>query len=101
MAKCYHYRGPTIDHTILSPSGRCSKRTRKAAMDREAARLFPPGFWDTPEPTEEEKRAAKVLSLRRHAATLRGLAERGMCRRKFTKEADAAEAEADALESQC
>ena len=68
-------------------------------MDREAARLFPPGFWDRPEPTDEEIRAGTVLRLRRHAATLRGLAERGMSRRKFTREADAVEAEAIALET--
>ena len=68
-------------------------------MKREAARLFPPGFWDKPEPTEQERRAAKALSLRRSATNLRELAARGMSRRKFTRQADALEAEAAALES--
>lgn len=31
---------PTIDHSLLSPSGRMSKRARKAAIKRETARLF-------------------------------------------------------------
>ena len=90
---------PSIDHSILSPSGRVSKRAREAALKREAERLFPPGYWDSPEPTEQEKRAAKALSLRRSATNLRELADRGMSRRKFTKQADAMEAEAAELEA--
>lgn len=48
---------PSIDHGLLSPSGRMSKQARKAAMEREAAKLFPPGFWDEKkvELTEKEK----------------------------------------------
>lgn len=86
---------PSIDHTILSPSGRCSKRARKAALERERQRLFPPGLdlkgGPTPQPSKKER-------LLRHAARLRGLAERGMCRRKYRKLAAEAEAEAAKLE---
>lgn len=32
---------PSIDHGLLSPSGRTSKRARKAAMEREQERLWP------------------------------------------------------------
>jgi hypothetical protein len=91
---------PSIDHTILSPSGRVSRRAREAALNREAERLFPPGYWDAPEPTPEEKRAAEILRLRRHAANLRDLAARGMSRRRFTAEAESAESKAAALDKE-
>lgn len=93
----YGYRGPSIDHSLLSPSGRCSKRARAAAEKREAARLFPPGYWDTPAPTAEAKQQAERL--RRTAQTLRDLAARGMKRRKYTAEASKLEAEANQLET--
>lgn len=88
---------PEMDHGLLSPSGRVSKRARAAFLKREHDRLFPPGYWDEPEPTPEEKQAAKKQSLLDHAARLRDLAARGMSRRAFTKEADALEAEASKL----
>lgn len=86
---------PAIDH---SPSGRCSKRAREAALKREAARLFPPGFWDAPEKTDAQKAVEKATALRRSAANLRDLAERGMSKRKFIREANKIEAEANALD---
>ena len=64
---------PSIDHSILSPSGRVSKRARKAALEREAKILFagidlnPP----IPQPTKAE-------ALRRQANQLLELAARGM-----------------------
>lgn len=88
---------PSIDHTILSPSGRVSKRAREAALKREHDRLFPTGYWDRPEPTEAEKAAAQRKNLLRRAATLRELAERGMSPRKYTRAADRLEAEARTL----
>jgi hypothetical protein len=88
---------PSIDHTLLSPSGRVSKRARAAALVREHAKLFPPGYWDEPGPTEQEKREAKALTLQRSAANLRDLAARGMSPRKFTRAAEALEAEAARL----
>ena len=85
---------PSIDHSILSPSGRCSKRARKAALERERKRLFPPGFdlkgGPTPQPSNKE-------SLLRHASRLRDLADRGMHPRKYRKLAAQAEAEAAKL----
>lgn len=92
------YRGPSIDHSMLSPSGRVSKRARAAAMKREHDRLFPPGFWDKQEPTEAERIAAEVEALRRQAAQLRDLAARGMKPRAYPKLAAELEAKADALE---
>ena len=89
---------PSIDHTLLSPSGRVSKRARAAALKREHDRLFPPGFWDEPPKTQQQIAQDKVASLRRSAKNLRDLAERGMSTRKFTKEADKQEAEALAIE---
>ena len=89
---------PSIDHTLLSPSGHVSKRARAAAIKREAARLFPPGFWDEPERTDEEKRADEVVSLKRHAATLRDLAACGMNTRRYNSEADKIDARVNELE---
>lgn len=88
---------PSIDHSMLSPSGRVSKRARAAAMQRESARLFPPGYFDRPEPSAEDQCRAQAEALRRSAANLRDLAARGMSPRKFVREAARLEAEADAL----
>ena len=79
---------------LSSPSGRMSKRARKAASDRLNAQLFPPGYWDRPEPTE----ADRAVQLRRTAAELRGWAERGMRPVAYRREAARLEAEADRLE---
>lgn len=97
MSDSYHYKGPSIDHSLLSPSGRCSKRARNAAMKREAAKLFPPGFWDKPTPTPEEQAKKKAENLRHTAQILRDLAERGMNTRKYAREAAKLDAQADAL----
>lgn len=91
-----HYRGPTIDHTLLGPSGRCSKRARNAAIARETAKLFPPGFWDVKK-SDEQVRAEKIASLLNSAKNLRDVAARGMKVRAFTKAAEKLEAEARAL----
>ena len=88
------YKGPSIDHSLLSPSGRMSKRAREAAMKREAKILFagidlnPP----VPQPTEAER-------LRRWATELRALAERGMKPRAYAKKAAELEARAEQLEN--
>lgn len=53
---------PSIDHSLLSPSGRVSRRARQAALKREHDRLFPPGYWDAAPKTEAEakrERSAK------------------------------------------
>jgi hypothetical protein len=97
VSKSYYYTGPSIDHTILSPSGRCSKRARDGAMKREAAKLFPPGFWDKPVPTPEEQAKNKAAGLRLAANTLRDLAARGMNSRRYTREAAELEQQADSI----
>lgn len=91
----YYYRGPSIDHSLLSPSGRVSKRARKAAEAREVARLFPPT--PAPEPNPEAVKAAQGYALLRAAANLRELAARGMSTRKYLREAAKLEAQAEAL----
>lgn len=86
---------PSIDHSLLSPSGRVSKRARAAAMRREAAKLFDGvdlRSRDPPQPPRWEV-------MRRQAAELRVLASRGMGPKKFPKLADRLEAEADHLEA--
>ena len=74
---------PSIDHSILSPSGRVSKRARNAALERTRRELFGDGlpYPTCPQPTERE-------CLLRQARNLRDLAARGMKPRAFTKEAN-------------
>jgi hypothetical protein len=69
-------------------------------MEREKARLSPPGFnWTGHEPLSLQEAAKKKAEcLRRSAKTLRELAKRGMSRRKFLRAAEKLEAEAAALE---
>ena len=74
---------PSIDHSLLSPSGRMSKRARQAAMKRECARLFPPGYWER-EPVKLDE-CARDLN---QALRLRELAMRGMNTRKYLTEAE-------------
>jgi len=88
---------PSIDHGLLSPSGHISKRARKAAFDREVARLFPEGFNAMCAPKPLPKLGEREALLQQ-AARLRGLADRGMCVRKYRREADRLEAEAARLE---
>lgn len=89
----------SIDHSLLSPNGRMSRRSRDAAMKREAARLFPPGFFDPPNKTPEEIKNDKIERCLRHAKMLRDLANRGMNTRKFTREAEKSEKEAELLKN--
>lgn len=88
---------PAIDHGVLSPNGRISKRARAEALKREHDLLFPAGFWNEPAPTEREKAEAKAKTLLASAANLRDLAARGMSTRKYTRAAEKLEAEAAAL----
>lgn len=78
---------PSIDHSLLSPSGRMSDRARKAAMKREAAKLFD-GVNTSPrlppQPTKRER-------LLREAAQCRDFAARGMRPRAFIKQAELCE----------
>ena len=87
----YGYRGPAIDHSLLSPSGRMSKRARKAAHEREEARVA--AWWakkypaPSPEEQASKEAAEKRERLLRTAANLEDLANRGMHPRKYRKEA--------------
>lgn len=67
-------------------------------MTREAARLFPPGYWDEPILSEEERRAKKIASLRVQAVACRTWASQGIQPRKLLKQATQYEAEAIELE---
>lgn len=79
---------PSIDHSILSPSGRVSKRARRAALARATAVLFPDGFPEPQPPAQPSEREADL----RQATRLRELAARGMHPRKYAKEAARLEA---------
>ena len=87
---------PPIDHALLSPSARVSKRARKAAMKREAGKLFPPGYW-AGEKTTEGIAQENIDRMLRAAHNLRELAARGMSPRKHLKAAEEMEAEADLI----
>lgn len=83
---------PCIDHGMLSPNGRVSKRSRKVAMERVTEMLFPEGF---PKPQHTDTRSEREVLLHR-AKELRELVARGMHVRKYAKEAARLEALADA-----
>lgn len=87
----YHYRGPAVDHSLISPNGRMSKRARKAAQQLQAERLFPAGYWDTAPKTEAEELAGQIEAARRRVEEWRGLAARGFQPRKMRRAADAEE----------
>lgn len=74
---------PSIDHSILSPSGRVSKRSRAAAMERTRVELFgPEGLQRAPVP-QPSKRERLIQRL----TLIEGLAANGMHPRAFKKEA--------------
>jgi len=75
---------------MSSPSGRMSKRARAAAERRLSLALFGPDGLQK-KPTDQPSNRERLL---RQAAILRGLAERGMSVKKFTKEAAKLEAQA-------
>ena len=79
-----------IDHGILSPSGNVSKRAERAAKERMRQELFGDGL-EYPSCPQESKRD----SLLRRAKELRELAARGMSPRKYAREAERLEQEAE------
>ncbi|UYO50288.1 hypothetical protein KQX64_06860 [Rhodopseudomonas palustris] len=80
---------------LSSPSGRMSQRGRAAAEKRLGAALFGDGGLQRPglppQPSEKQR-------LLEHAGRLRELANRGMRRRAFIREAEECERRAAALE---
>jgi len=83
---------PSVNHSYLSPSGKVSKRARQAAQERTRRELLGDGlaFPACQQPTEAER-------LRRQAAQLRTLADRGMKPRAYRRKADELERMADRL----
>ena len=81
---------PSIDHSLLSPSGRVSKRARKAAQERVRRELFGDGlpYPTCKQPTQKER-------LLRQAKNLRELAARGMRPKAFIREAEELEKQAE------
>lgn len=89
----YESGATMIDAIALSsPSGRMSKRARKAAMARLGQQLFPNGI-----PRKLLEPESRLAYCERWAREYRQLAASGMRTRYFTKQADALEAEAAEL----
>jgi len=78
---------------LSSPSGRMSKRARKAAQERLRIALFGPNGLQ-----RIAIQPSKAESLRRRAQSLRELADRGMCPRSYQKQAALLEQEAKELD---
>jgi hypothetical protein len=78
---------------MLSPSGKVSTRARKAALRRAAAELFPPGYWDVPGQSADDRRKSLLFA----AAHMRFLATSGFRARAHTKEAERLESLANQL----
>jgi len=86
---------PSIDHGLLSPSGRMSKRARAAAMKRTALELFGPGGLARPGPPPQPTQRERLL---REAAQCRDFAARGLTPRALLKQAERCERLAAELE---
>mgnify|MGYP001593753176 FL=1 len=88
-----------FDHGILSPSGRVSKRTRKVALAKLAARVN-----DAMAAAEESRQASFEAKLPQHlrqqATELRRLADLGMRPKAHRYLASKLEAEADRLDAE-
>ena len=103
-----HQHGDTMSDAIAlsSPSGRMSKRARKAAQDRITMALFGPGSgfigWKHV-PTDEERRQDRIVQLRSYIQTLRTCCANKLRTgraNKTTKALDAAIAELAALKAE-
>ena len=76
---------------LSSPSGRMSKRARKAAEHRLFVALFGDGECLRPQLPVQPSECERLLE---QAKKLRELAARGMCVRKYLREAERLEQEA-------
>jgi hypothetical protein len=74
----------SIDHGILSPSGRVSERSRQAAIERTRKELFGEEGLEPPSPGRQPSGKESDLS---RASELRDLASRGMKPRAYAEEA--------------
>lgn len=84
---------PSIDHSLLSPSGRMSKRARAAALERERVKLFGEAGLQRPEPPQSSERQKLEYRLR----DVRDWYARGMHPRLFKREIAELEAKLAAL----
>ncbi len=82
---------PSIDHGILSPSGKMSKRVRENYLERFRVELFGEKGMPSPGLPEQPSKRDRLL---REATELRALAARGMKPRAYIKKAMELEAEA-------
>lgn len=80
---------------LSSPDGHMSKRARETAVKRHTEALFGPGGLAHPRGPD----IPEAVALRRRAQELRDLAARGMSPRKYVKQAERWEAEADRLQN--
>ena len=97
-----HYDGPPIDHGLLSPSGRISKRARAAAIELHHVEVA--AWWRKkyPPPTEAEQaesaRLAEIESLTHHAERLEAFAAQGYRARYHNKHAPKARQDIEDLQ---
>ena len=83
------YRGPSIDHSVLSPNGRISKRASAAKMAIEHAKLFD-GLTVTPAPPATSK-PSRIVRLQGELVMLRERAAAGDRPRFHNRRADLCE----------
>lgn len=88
---------PSIDHGLLSPSGKMPKSARKAALKREYDKLFPKDEFPNGTGHALPKQPTDKEYLLKQATELRDLATRGMKTRVYNKKADELEAQAELL----
>ena len=97
------YKGPAIDHSLISPNGRISKRTKAAAIKRHAAESK--AWFDEkhPQPTDaekaESKRLATIKALTHHAERLEAFAANGYRVRFHNNHAAKVRAEIESLQN--
>lgn len=73
---------PSIDHSLISPSGRMSKRARAAALERERVKLFGEAGLQRSGPKQPSERQRLMYRLR----DVRAWHAAGMHPRSFAKE---------------
>jgi hypothetical protein len=87
-----------INQSVLSPSGRVSKRAEAAAKERIRQELFSPQGLE--QPTQAAVQPSDIQALRAQAQQLRDLAARGMKPKAYAAKAAELEAQAARLEAE-
>lgn len=88
-----HGNWPRIDHSLLSPSGRMSKRARAAAMERERVKLFGEQGLQSRAIQNKPSSADRIIQLTAEAKRCRDFVANGYRTRAFTKQAEECAAE--------